>query len=214
MPAFLKNNLFIGVVIALGICGSIASVYLHYAHPKIVEKIVEKPVDRIVEKIVPAECPPTQTVRPVGKLRPKTSTPTQPTPGQTQFCEGGNCAQSSGQTGGVTAGVFVDTPPLKLTWAVRESVSDKPADFPYAQQVTVSVNTLYTPVSLAITCDSDIDEFSVYGAMSNMTQGVSKKRVAFFKYSSPVLAPGEQLLIQIRAKQPFLVKDVQRAKIE
>src|SRR5271166_230387 len=102
MPAFLKNNLFIGVVIALGICGSIASVYLHYAHPKIVEKIVEKPVDRIVEKIVPAECPPTQTVRPVGKLRPKTSTPTQPTPGQTQFCEGGNCAQSSGQTGGVT----------------------------------------------------------------------------------------------------------------
>jgi hypothetical protein len=44
MPRILNNNLLIGVVIALGTCGSIASVYLHYAHPRIVEKIVEKAV--------------------------------------------------------------------------------------------------------------------------------------------------------------------------
>ncbi|MGC2170409.1 MAG: hypothetical protein WA555_05705 [Candidatus Sulfotelmatobacter sp.] len=49
MPVFLKNNLVIGIVIALGICGSLASLYLHYVHPRVVEKVVEK--------LVPAPCP-------------------------------------------------------------------------------------------------------------------------------------------------------------
>ncbi len=188
-------------------------------HPRIVEKIVEKPVDKIVERIVQADCPKVQTRSSKGKSPAKkekgAATPpsvAQPQQ-QTLFCEGGNCAQSSGQTGGVTAGVVVDTPPLKITWTVHESVSDKPADFPYAQQVRVSVNTLYTPVSLAIICDSEIGEISVYGALLNFTSGISEKHIAFFKYSSPVLTPEEPLTIQIRAKQPFLVKDVQRAKI-
>jgi len=64
MPALLKNNLLIGIVIALGICGSIASVYLHYTHPKIVEKIVEKPV--------PVPCPEQKApeVTPIPRSKP------------------------------------------------------------------------------------------------------------------------------------------------
>jgi hypothetical protein len=129
-------------------------------HPRIIEKTVEKPVDRVVEKVVQAQCPKTDSNVTANSGRKKAKKdPTAPVaqPQQPSMAQDGNCAQSSGQTGGITAGaIVVDTPPLKITWTAEDAASDKPVEFPYAPHVIVNVNTLYAPVSLAITCDSEI----------------------------------------------------------
>jgi hypothetical protein len=94
----------------LSACLSSFAAY-HFFRPRLVEKTVEKPVDRIVEKMVPADCPKVpndaETKGPVKKASnggALSAAPGTKQPPQTQFCEGGNCAQSTGQTGGVTAG--------------------------------------------------------------------------------------------------------------
>ena len=47
LSRILASSIILGVVIALGLIGSAAQVYLYYTKPaKVVEKIVEKPVDR------------------------------------------------------------------------------------------------------------------------------------------------------------------------
>lgn len=203
------------VALSLGLTG-----YAFYRslRPKIVEKIIEKPVDRIVEKekIVPAECPKPPTAEKAKKAKkdnaPPAGTPQQPP--MTQDCGGGNCAQSSGQTGGVTAGaVIVDTPPLHITWAVKDGVSNIP-DLPYEQNVTVMVNTMFHPVSLAIVCDSEIDRVMPIGAFMAMISGIYEKHTGYFRYSSPPLSPGESLVISVFAKHPFVVKDVVKANFQ
>ncbi len=220
IPYFRARQAWIAIVVALISLGVSVGAFYYFFRPRTVERVVEKQV----EKLVPAPCPKQQAlgVKPIlGGKSPKknkhadASAPRQAQqPPQTQFCEGGNCAQSTGQSGGITAGlVLVDTPPLAIKWAAQNAVSDKPAEFPYAQQVTVSVNTLLSPVSLAIICDSEVDEFSLYGAHANVFKGISEKHIAFFKYSSPVLSPEDPLVIQVRAKKPFFVKDVRRAKL-
>lgn len=135
-------------------------------------------------------------------------------PQQQECAPAAYCAQSSGQSGGITAGaVIVKTPPLEIKWTSGNAVPDKPEEFPYQQHVTVSVNTLYSPVSLAIICDSEIDYVSPYGATMQLRSGISDKHIGFLKYSSPALMPGEPLVIGIAAKHPFVVKDVVQANI-
>ena len=77
--------------------------------PKVIEKTVtvtvEKPVDRIVEKIVKADCPNKAAASKSQATKTNKDAPVPARqPPMTQDCGGGNCAQSSGQTGGVTAG--------------------------------------------------------------------------------------------------------------
>ena len=103
-----------GVYLALlfGFAVSAISLYFNY-RPRIVQvvKIVEKPVDRIVEKIVQADCPKVEYSKPSAKTERKSAKiDTPPTPAQPsmkQDCGGGDCAQSSGQTGGITAGQLI-----------------------------------------------------------------------------------------------------------
>jgi len=100
-------------LLLFGMAISAVSLYFNYRPRTVtVEKIVEKPVDRIVERLVPTPCPKVQTQGPARKAPVKkannggdlSASPQVQQPPQTQFCEGGNCAQSTGQTGGVTAG--------------------------------------------------------------------------------------------------------------
>jgi hypothetical protein len=94
MPSLFASSRLIWLALGIGLLLSLASLYFNY-RPRIVtvEKIVEKPVDRIV----PAECPPSKS----SDTKPQSSPP------QTQSCVGSNCAQSSGQTGGITGQVVI-----------------------------------------------------------------------------------------------------------
>ena len=78
LPALLNNNLLLGIVIALGICGSVASLYLHYHYPRIV--VVEKQIpaspcpaqqpqsETLIPKIPVAKCPPGVPVLNLGSI--------------------------------------------------------------------------------------------------------------------------------------------------
>ena len=95
MKKALSSEWFIGTVILLGLLGSGASVYLWYAHPKIVTKtvVVEKPVEKIIEKLVPQDCP-----KPVA---PKHKNAPAPNPHATSQQQSG---RDNVQTGPITSG--------------------------------------------------------------------------------------------------------------
>jgi hypothetical protein len=89
--------------------------------PKIVERIVEKPVEKIEEKtvLVPQECPKTTEAKRDKPRGATTTTTARPSPPQQLDCGGGNCAMSTGQQGGITAGQIELTtaPPLPhVSW--------------------------------------------------------------------------------------------------
>jgi hypothetical protein len=145
----------------------------------------------------------------VPKSKP-TSSPL-PTQSSVSCAPGAICGISSGQTGGVTAGVaFVDTPPLKITWTAKDIMSNLP-QFAYAQQITVSVNTQLVPVSLEIVFDSDIGAlFPEAGVFNDLIHRVlPDNHTGLLKYSDP-LSPGVPLTIDVYGKQAFTVKDVIR----
>lgn len=84
LPKALASNVVLGLIITLGLVGSLTQAYLYYKHPKIVEKIVEKPVDRVVERVVEKQVPcpskPRQTA--------KTQTTSKPTPDNSSVLPG------------------------------------------------------------------------------------------------------------------------------
>jgi hypothetical protein len=126
----LKNRLMVAAIFG----SLILSIVGWSQKPK--EKIVEKPVDRIVEKIVEKDC---QQSASVGKS--KKSTP--PSPPMSQECHGGDCAQSYGQSGGITAGrVEVNTPPKRtLTETQKQGIKDFLQNIP--QTVLITVGSVY-----------------------------------------------------------------------
>lgn len=154
IPYFRARQAQRAIVVALISLGVSVGAFYYFFRPRVVEKIVEKPV----EKLVLAPCPEPQvpSAKPiVGNKSPKTSkdanisSPTQAP--QTQFCEGGNCAQSSGQTGGITAGqINLPGSPVQLHLASVIDIppkNDDPADTStckYEKQITVTVTGSYT----------------------------------------------------------------------
>jgi len=114
----------------VSLCLSAAAVY-YFARPRIVT--IEKPVEKVVEKLVPQECPSnpvpgrqhsdkskalSQPTVVRGTPVTKTDAPSQP-PIQ-QDCEGGNCAASVGQQGGITAGQINVNAPIPPVYAFTE----------------------------------------------------------------------------------------------
>jgi hypothetical protein len=132
----LTSNIFLAVLLAIGLLGSCTQAYLLQKKPKVIVQTVEKPIDRIVEKIVQKDCPQAATL---GK--PKRSTP--PPPTMSQECHGGDCAQSYGQSGGITAGrVEVNTPPKRtLTETQKQGIKDFLQNIP--QTVLITVGSVY-----------------------------------------------------------------------
>ncbi len=148
-----------------------------------------------------------------------------PVPTLSQECApGAQCAQSSGQTGGFTGQINVDTPPLKLKWTssplseeALPSISEGSPQkrFKYGQEVIVTPNVAFQPVSLAIICDQGIKEVEAYGAMfrSHFSLAAESNKIGLIYYEAPPLGPGVELTIHAFSDNPFKVVDVRPAKI-
>jgi hypothetical protein len=99
--------------------------------------------------------------------------PTPPPPTSQNCAPGASCAQSNGQQGGITAGTInVGPPPLRLDWTTSPATNGR---FPYAQQVIVTANVAFQPVSLIIVCDQEIKEVSPKGFMIRSDSGVTQQ---------------------------------------
>jgi len=118
------------VLVSLGLS---AGAFYYFFRPRIMEKIVEKPIERIVEKekLVPSECPKLSSREPSKSGQKKQSPPA--ASGQSPItldCGGGNCAQTSGQTGGLTVGQLnVGSVARNLSKADRDQLTGSLAGF-------------------------------------------------------------------------------------
>ena len=120
---------------------------------------------------------------------------------------------SNGQQGGITAGTInLGPPPLKLDWTAKPLTSDK---FQYAQQVTVTANVAFQPVSLVIECDQEIKDVAPSGIMFRPDFGITQQsnKIGYVYYESPSLAPGVKLSIGVFRTNPFSILDVRPAAI-
>jgi hypothetical protein len=114
-------------------------------------------------------------------------------------------------------------PPLEMKWSAksvnRPQLTEDKKSFKYQQQVTVTVNQRYTPVSVGVLCSADIGEivgflrdphmqlFSRHGTDRDNTH------MGFVYWEGSPVTPDQPLMISIRSDQPFSVLDVQQAKI-
>jgi hypothetical protein len=132
--------------VATNIIIPIVTFALGFFGPSIVKKLAEKPPQKVYQAPTPAEV--AQVTSPLktqdqsskgqntgtsganstsGKLshkEPKPAAPSASPPPMRLDCGGGNCAQSSGQTGGITAGTIINPPaiPPEVQWT-QENVT-------------------------------------------------------------------------------------------
>ena len=102
-------------------------------------------------------------------------------------------------------------PPLEIRWTDRSVTPDR-SGFAYEKEVLVSVNTGYTPVSLAVLCDSEISEIMPALSTMDMRTGISNKTVGLISFRSPTITADEPLIVRIYAQNPFNVTAVQQWK--
>jgi hypothetical protein len=226
-----RQKAWIGVALSLASLALCGGAFYYFFRPRVVDKIIEKPVDRIVEKVVEKDCPKSTTPS-VNKPKRSSTTapaPSVPLPTPTQECQGGNCAISNGQQGGITAGLIEGTPPVVFSAPeVKDvvpvaDVDDAgqpivPAGFKYEKQVIVRVNEPYTPVSIGIVCDAKLGK--VKGGLAGPhSQVVPKsgitddgKSAAVYFEGSPA-TPTNPIVVRIWADNPFSVLRVVQAKI-
>jgi hypothetical protein len=107
-----------------------------------------------------------------------------------------------------TAVVNNAPPPLEIKWS---SIELRPDDFPYGRTALVS-NQIYSPVSLLVTCDSEIKAAWVVGVTIMSQIGVlpEDNRKALVYYESPALSPGMELRIGIAAEVPIQILAIQQ----
>jgi hypothetical protein len=161
---------------------------------------------------VPTSSPDTITPNPAPASQPST-------PIKQECAPGASCAQSSGQQGGITAGTINVGPlPLTFRWTVKDVPSTKP-DLAFEKLITVTASTLFTPVSIGVMCDSDIEaidsQFAGNGVYMNQKGGTddNNKEVGFVSFDSPAMTPERPLYIWIWSKMPLKVLDIKRAVV-
>ncbi len=104
IPYFRARQAWIAIIVAAISLGVSVGAFYYFFRPRVVEKIVEKPVDRIVEKVVQRDCPKTEPVSKSKHLGGPNQDPKTTRPLSQECAPGANCAQSTGQSGGITAG--------------------------------------------------------------------------------------------------------------
>ncbi len=102
-------------------------------------------------------------------------------------------------------------PAVQLTW----SASDAPAEAPtgqFAKAVIVKSNTSYSPVSIAIFSDTDIENLHPVGIAMDEHIGYlnNDKKQWFLRIGNPPVTPGSPLTVIVVSKTPFNVLSVAR----
>jgi hypothetical protein len=127
-------------------------------------------------------------------------------------------AISGGQVGSATVNNF-GPPPLEVKWKAEPVTTTNP-EFAYETRVTVSVNTDYTPVSLAFMCDTEISDihYDLGPAASvqlNAFWGTAKDdtKIGLVKFGGTPMSPDTPLYVSIWSKEPLHVLRVIHAKI-
>ncbi|SRR6266436_300135 len=162
---------------------------------------------------------PKHNTKPKAPDKPSVSSDGDKSPAVGSITQGAASALSFNQQGGITAGTInLGPPPLQFTWKAEDIPSTK-SEFPYEKQVSVDVNAPYTPVSIGVLCDSDIEAintgFDGAAAFMNIRMGTddNNKKAGFVAFDSPVLTPGRTLLIWIWSKTPTHVLQLAQAKV-
>jgi len=155
---------------------------------------------------------PTESAPPANAASAGTKTPTpQPAPGSivcTDLTQS-NCGPNG------TINVTVDTPPLNPTWSAESKSSDNPS-LPYRQDVTVTPNVQWQPVSFIVICSDEIKDVNPLGFfMGKKDWGVTQQsnKIGFVYFDNPPLAARTSMLVVVSSDKPFRVIDVKPAQI-
>jgi hypothetical protein len=145
---------------------------------------------------------------PTAKAKPSHSKAAPLQPPMSQECApGASCAQSSGQQGGITAGVYNGPPPLEL----KPSLSVIPSDtgrfqFPVnecpvkTQIIIVPNQAVPPPIEMALEFDKPVSKISglIQGVNSWMLGGPQRLGThALTSLSSPGISPSHPFLVEV-----------------
>ena len=125
-----------------------------------------------------------------------------------------------GGSGNQATGGNCGPPALEIRWkATHVEPPQKPA-FLYQNQVAVSVNVLYTPVALAVECDSEVEavDFGFVGAVAIVGPQnfvyTENKKIGVVAFNEPSLTPDRSVYINLWSNHvPLNVLNVKIAKI-
>lgn len=202
-------------------------------YPKIVEKVVEKPVDRIVEKTVPQQCPQPKPVPPRKSSQPGNSpaqknsgdanTNTQIGTAQGPVAIAPNGIANAAPNLGTQSVTNFGPPPITFSFTARDvdppMDGDKPSQYKYEKEVTITPSASYSPVSVAVICDADLESVSALpqqgGAELSPMMGTAfgNKHVALIYFAGSPVTPWNPLVVTLRANQPISVSKVEQAAI-
>jgi hypothetical protein len=104
-------------------------------------------------------------------------------------------------------------PAVQLVWAVSDAPAEAHAG-EFAKALTVKSNALYTPVYLAITCDTDVEELRPIGASTGVRIGYfnDDKKQGFLRILNPPVTPESPLTVIIISKTPLKVLSLAMVK--
>ena len=160
-------------------------------HERIIEKPVEKIVEKIVERDVPIPCP--------KLIPPKTAKKATDNKADLKIdCGGGNCAQSQGQQGGITAGAIITTEDVLPNIAVQQEVpgtdSHDPSDYGTHPGIALRITLdrkFFDPTFVA-KCDRPCTGRSVdldYKGMFSPGQGNLNPETPWLHFAIPSVMP-------------------------
>jgi hypothetical protein len=114
-------------------------------------------------------------------------------------------------------------PPLVMQWAVRDidppNLPEDKHTFKYEKQITVSVNQVYTPISVGVVCSDEIGEIDghVMGKETHFAPmfGTDRdnKKVGFVYWEGTPAGPDRPLFILVWSDTPLSILAVRQAKI-
>lgn len=105
-------------------------------------------------------------------------------------------------------------PPLQVSVDVTEGQPGY--GYAYAKSITLHSNGSYSPVSLGVFCDADIDSIVPMGVILSLVVGQfsqGDKKAWYVTFDSPAVTPERSVVIEVLSKNPFNVIDVKRVRL-
>jgi hypothetical protein len=107
------------------------------------------------------------------------------------------------------------SPAVQLTWSVADAPAEAPAG-KFAKAVQVKSNTSYSPIFIAIVCDSEIENLSPIGISMDIHIGYlnNDKKNWFLRIGNPPITPDSPLTVIVVSKTDFNVLAVAMMKVK